>query len=71
MTYYNIRQKHSGMLMLGQSVHDRASAQYWLDKKYNNEETTKLNKKRWEYSRSPPLPLDDYEIVKTDLLYTF
>lgn len=71
MAYYNILQKHSGVLMLGMSEDTKEACQFWIDGKYNNEETAKLNKKRWEYSRSPPLPLDDYEIVETDKLFTF
>ena len=71
MTYYNILQKHSGILMLGQSLHDKSTAQYYLETNYGNERIKALKKKRWEYSKSPPLPLDDYEIVETDLLYTF
>lgn len=68
---YNIRRKSDGMFMLGQSVHQKDFAQAILDQKYSNTKIEELNKRRWEFSKSPPMPLDDYELVETDKLWTF
>lgn len=70
-TWWNIRQKHSGILMLGMSIPTKEIAQAYLDQYYNNERTTLLNKMRMSYSDSPPLPLDNYEVIETNQKITF